>query len=112
MHRRGDLLADRRQVHIGVGERNHYFQPRDGVAYVVTWTESLQPNGGGTTDVYAARLGQVTAISATPFDDAALFPFGLGGGRTLFAYNRLAPELATHRVFTRLFAPARVRAAR
>jgi len=89
----------------------------DGSSFVVTWER-----GGTYRDLLAARvtpsgslIGQPTVIAGDPSvneSHIALLPFG--NGRTLLAYQRLAPEITdVHRVFTRTLAlPGRERAVR
>lgn len=89
----------------------------DGSSFVVTWER-----GSSYRDVVAARVTPSGSLIGAPVvilgdpsineSDAALLP--LGNGRTLVAYQRLAPEATgVHRVFTRMLAlPGRERAVR
>jgi hypothetical protein len=80
----------------------------DGTTFVVTWER-----GTVYRDLVAARVTPAGSLLANPVvvlgnasineSDAALLP--VGNGRTLVAYQRLAPEsLGVQRVFTRMLA--------
>lgn len=82
----------------------------DGYGFIVSWTTRGSDDAFANGDIYAVRVlpnGTVehpaSIISATDLNDDFSALLGIGFGRTLVAYQRMAGELQNvHRVYTRL----------
>lgn len=81
----------------------------NGDAFVVSWTERPDDDSHTDGEVLITRVlpdGTVepaTGLSATARNDDYPALLGIGGGNTLAAYQRMAPDLQhVHRVFTRV----------
>lgn len=82
----------------------------DGYGFIVSWTTRGSDDAFASGDVYAVRVlangtveQPVTIVSATDLNDDFSALLGIGFGRTLIAYQRMAGELQNvHRVYTRV----------